>query len=300
MRKIALNEGVDATTIARGTPGFSGADLANLVNEAALFAARERRESVNNQDFERAKDKIMMGAERRSMVMSDDEKKITAYHEAGHTIVGLRVPEHDPVHKVSIIPRGRALGVTMYLPEEDRVSYSKRRLESQLSSLFGGRIAEDIIFGPDAVTTGASNDIQRATELATNMVKKWGFSTSIGPRAFLEEEGAGFLGQSTSEKSMSDRTAELVDDEIKALLVRNYNYAKEILEQNIDILHNMAKALIEYETLDRHQIADIMEGKPPRPTQSYNPKDKTPPAGHISPNDGTEPPLEPAMRESLK
>ena len=297
MRKIALNEEVDANTIARGTPGFSGADLANLVNEAALFAARERREFVNNADFEKAKDKIMMGAERRSMVMSDDEKKITAYHEAGHTIVGLRVPEHDPVHKVSIIPRGRALGVTMYLPEEDRVSYSKRRLESQLASLFGGRIAEEIIFGPEAVTTGASNDIQRATELATNMVKKWGLSESVGPRAFLEEEGPGFLGQASSEKGMSDRTAELVDDEIKALIEKNYAEAKQILEQDIDILHNMANALIEYETLDRHQISDIMDGKPPRPTDSGS-TDNTPPNGEAS-DDGSTPPLEPAMRERL-
>ena len=296
MRKVALNEEVDANTIARGTPGFSGADLANLVNEAALFAARERREYVNNQDFERAKDKIMMGAERRSMVMSDDEKKITAYHEAGHTIVGLRVPEHDPVHKVSIIPRGRALGVTMYLPEEDRVSYSKRRLESQLASLFGGRIAEEIIFGPEAVTTGASNDIQRATELATNMVKKWGLSETIGPRAFLEEEGAGFLGQSTSEKSMSDRTAQLVDDEIIALIDKNYAEAKDILEKDINILHNMAEALIEYETLDRHQIADIMDGKPPRPSDDST--DQTPSSGTPS-DDGSTPPLEPAMRASL-
>ena len=297
MRKIALNEEVDAHTIARGTPGFSGADLANLVNEAALFAARERREFVNTLDFEKAKDKIMMGAERRSMVMSDDEKKITAYHEAGHTIVGLRVPEHDPVHKVSIIPRGRALGVTMYLPEEDRVSYSKRRLESQLASLFGGRIAEEIIFGEDSVTTGASNDIQRATELATNMVKKWGLSSSVGPRAFLEEEGAGFLGQSTQEKGMSDRTAELVDDEIKLLISKNYDNAKQILEDDIDILHNMADALIEYETLDKNQIADIMDGNPPRPPEGGQKSSDKPPSD-TSAND-SEPPLEPAMRESL-
>ena len=296
MRKIALNEEVDANTIARGTPGFSGADLANLVNEAALFAARERREFVNNLDFEKAKDKIMMGAERRSMVMSDEEKKITAYHEAGHTIVGLRVPEHDPVHKVSIIPRGRALGVTMYLPEEDRVSYSKRRLESQLASLFGGRIAEEIIFGPESVTTGASNDIQRATELATNMVKKWGLSENVGPRAFLEEEGPGFLGQASQEKGMSDRTAELVDDEIKALIEKNYSHAKAILEKDIDILHNMSKALIEYETLDKHQIADIMEGKEPR-VYDHNVEDKTPPDDTTS--DDSEPPLEPAMREQI-
>ncbi|TPW15485.1 MAG: Cell division protein FtsH, partial [Halothiobacillaceae bacterium] len=296
MRKIPLADEVNASIIARGTPGFSGADLANLVNEAALFAARDRRERVSNNDFERAKDKIMMGAERRSMVMSDAEKKITAYHEAGHTIVGLRVPEHDPVHKVSIIPRGRALGVTMYLPEEDRVSYSKRRLESQLSSLFGGRIAEELIFGADAVTTGASNDIQRATELATNMVKKWGLSSIVGPRAFLEDEGAGFLGQGTAEKSMANSTAEAVDNEIMALIERNYAHAKKILEEHIDILHKMAEALVEYETLDRDQIADIMAGKPPR---SHTPPGKPPaPATPIT-TSGDVPPLEPALRESL-
>ncbi len=300
MRKVALNEEVDASIIARGTPGFSGADLANLVNEAALFAARERRDHVNSQDFEHAKDKIMMGAERRSMVMSDAEKKLTAYHEAGHTIVGLRVPEHDPVHKVSIIPRGRALGVTMYLPEEDRVSYSKRRLESQLASLFGGRIAEEIIFGPDSVTTGASNDIQRATELATNMVKKWGLSDAMGPRAFLEEEGTGFLGQANSDKPMSDKTAQLVDDEIKVLIDRNYEKAKAILEQDIEILHNMAQALIEFETLDRHQIADIMAGKPPREPESYKSSSNTPPPSTgASKDDESAPPMEPALGDSL-
>lgn len=261
MRKVAIGDNINAAVIARGTPGFSGADLANLVNEAALFTARARRSLVEMEDFERAKDKIMMGAERRSMVMSPDEKKITAYHEAGHAIVGLSVPEHDPVHKVSIIPRGRALGVTMYLPEEDRLSYSKRRLESQLSSLFGGRIAEELIFGEDSVTTGASNDIQRATELATNMVRKWGLSSVVGPLAFSEEEGGGYLGQNSSEKSVSGSTAEKIDSEIKAIIEKNYDRAREILKEHRVILHNMAEALIDYETLDKEQVALLMTGK---------------------------------------
>jgi len=277
MRKVPCAEEIDAVSLARGTPGFSGADLANLVNEAALFAARVKRAVVINEDFEKAKDKIMMGAERRSMVMSDQEKELTAYHEAGHAIVGLSVPEHDPVHKVSIIPRGRALGVTMYLPEQDRLSYSKRRLESQLSSLYGGRLAEEIIFGEDAVTTGASNDIQRATELATNMVKKWGLSSVVGPLALTEEEGSGYLGQSQNEKSVSASTAEKIDSEIKALIERNYNRSKTILEDKIDILHAMAKALIEYETIDRNQVEQMMRGEPPSPPSDYSKPDDTPP-----------------------
>ncbi len=297
MRKVPTAENMEPSVIARGTPGFSGADLANLVNEAALFAARAHRDIVTREDFERAKDKIMMGAERRSMVMSESEKKITAYHEAGHTIVGLSVPEHDPVHKVSIIPRGRALGVTMYLPEEDRVSYSKRRLESQLASLFGGRIAEQLIFGADAVTTGASNDIQRATELATNMVKKWGLSNVVGPRAFLEEEGAGYLGQGHAETSVANSTAEAIDEEIQAVITKNYDRAQSILEERIDILHNMADALVEYETLDKDQVNDIMEGRSPRPPREQN----NPPS---SPNEekpsGGVPSLEPAIRESFR
>jgi cell division protease FtsH len=264
MRKVAIGDDIDAKTIARGTPGFSGADLANLVNEAALFTARARRDFVEMEDFERAKDKIMMGAERRSMVMSPQEKKITAYHEAGHAIVGLSVPEHDPVHKVSIIPRGRALGVTMYLPEEDRLSYSKRRLESQLASLYGGRIAEELIFGEDSVTTGASNDIQRATELATNMVRKWGLSSVVGPMAFSEEEGSGYLGQNSSDKSVSGSTAEKIDAEIKAIIERNYDKARDILKKNKAILHNMAEALMECETIDKEQVALLMEGKKTR------------------------------------
>ena len=263
MRSVPVSETIDAQTLAKGTPGFSGAELANLVNEAALFAARERRDRVIPSDFEKAKDKIMMGAERKSMVMSDEERKITAYHEAGHAIVGLSVPEHDPVHKVSIIPRGRALGVTMYLPEGDRVSYSKRRLESQLSSLYGGRLAEEIIFGPDSITTGASNDIQRATELATNMVKKWGFSTSVGPLAFVEEEGSGYLGQGQSEKSMSSTTSEAIDSAIKHVITHNYLRAEKILKDNMPILHAMAEALLEYETIDKDQVNAIMKGEKP-------------------------------------
>jgi cell division protease FtsH len=266
MRKVALAEEVDAGVIARGVPGFSGADLANLVNEAALFAARAKRDYILMDDFERAKDKILMGAERRTMIMSEKEKKITAYHEAGHTIVGLSVPEHDPVHKVSIIPRGRALGVTMYLPETDRVSYSKRHLTSQLASLFGGRVAEEIIFGADSVTTGASNDIQRATDLATNMVKKWGLSDAVGPRAFLEEEGAGYLGQASSEKAVAASTAEAIDAEINSLIESGRTTATGILDERIETLHQMAKALLEFETLDKQEIALIMNGGyPSRP-----------------------------------
>ncbi|MDH5257784.1 MAG: ATP-dependent zinc metalloprotease FtsH [Gammaproteobacteria bacterium] len=278
MRKVPCGEEIDASIIAKGTPGFSGADLANLVNEAALFAARERRAIVLTQDFEKAKDKIMMGAERKSMVMSEQEKKLTAYHEAGHAIVGLSVPEHDPVHKVSIIPRGRALGVTMYLPEEDRLSYSKCRLESQLSSLYGGRLAEEIIFGEDAVTTGASNDIQRATELATNMVKKWGLSSVVGPMAFTEEEGSGYLGQAHSDKAMSASTAEKIDVEIKALIEKNYARAEKILNEKKDILHAMAKALIEYETIDRNQVEQMMRGEEPSPPSDYKSPDDKPPS----------------------
>jgi len=278
MRKVPCAEEINADIIAKGTPGFSGADLANLVNEAALFAARARRAVVLNDDFEKAKDKIMMGAERKSMVMSDQEKEITAYHEAGHAIVGLSVPEHDPVHKVSIIPRGRALGVTMYLPEEDRLSYSKRRLESQLSSLYGGRLAEEIIFGEDSVTTGASNDIQRATELANNMVKKWGLSSVVGPLALSEEEGPGFLGQSQVDTSVSASTAEKVDSEVKAIIDRNYQRSKDILNEKIDVLHAMAKSLIEYETIDRDQVEQLMRGETPTPPSSYTPKDDDTPS----------------------
>lgn len=270
MRKVPISDDVNAKVIARGTPGFSGADLANLVNEAALFAARSNKRLVEMIDFDKAKDKIMMGAERRSMVMSDDEKKLTAYHEAGHAIVGLKVPSHDPVYKVTIIPRGRALGVTMFLPEEDRYSYSKERLESQICSLFGGRIAEELIFGKDKVTTGASNDIQRTTELAHNMVTQWGLSEKLGPLTFAEEEGEVFLGRSvTQHKTLSDETAHIIDEEIRNIVERNYARAEKILKDNIDILHNMADALIKYETIDKDQIDDLMNGKTPEPPQGW-------------------------------
>ena len=271
MRKVPLGNDVNPSVIARGTPGFSGADLANLVNEAALFAARANRTIVSMDEFERAKDKIMMGAERKSMVMSEDEKKLTAYHEAGHAIVGRLVPDHDPVHKVSIIPRGRALGVTLFLPEQDRYSYSKQRLESQISSLFGGRIAEELIFGPEKVTTGASNDIQRATDLARNMVTKWGLSDKLGPLTYSEEEGEVFLGRSvTQHKNVSDETAHIIDEEVRLFIDRNYDRSKHILTENMDKLHMMADALMKYETIDLDQINDIMEGRTPRPPTDWN------------------------------
>ena len=278
MRKIPLDRDVEPNVIARGTPGFSGADLANLVNEAALFAARANRRTVDMEQFEKAKDKIMMGSERRSMVMSEDEKRLTAYHEAGHAIVGLLVPSHDPVYKVTIIPRGRALGVTMFLPEEDRYSYSKERLESQISSLFGGRIAEELIFGPESVTTGASNDIQRATELARNMVTRWGLSERLGPLTYSEEEGEVFLGHSvTQHKTVSDQTQDLIDEEVRSIINRNYQRSTRILEEQEQKLHVMAGALIRYETIDTEQIKDIMDGREPRPPQDWS--DQSPPGG---------------------
>jgi cell division protease FtsH len=264
--------------IARGTPGFSGADLANLVNEAALFAARANKRTVSMDEFERAKDKIMMGAERRSMVMSDQEKKMTAYHEAGHAIVGVVVPEHDPVYKVTIIPRGRALGVTQFLPEQDRYSLSKRRIESAISTLFGGRIAEEIIFGADAVTTGASNDIERATELARNMVTKWGLSDRLGPLTYTDESGEVFLGRSvTQHKQVSDGTAHLIDEEVRKVIETNYQRAKTILETNIEKLHAMAEALVKYETIDDSQIKDIMAGRTPQPPAGWDDSMSNPP-----------------------
>ncbi len=274
MRKVPAAENVKASLIARGTPGFSGADLANLVNEAALFAARENSTEVFMEHFERAKDKIMMGAERKSMVMSEDEKKLTAYHEAGHAIVGRLVPDHDPVYKVSIIPRGRALGVTMFLPEEDRYSYSKRRLESQISSLFGGRLAEEIIFGGDNVTTGASNDIERATDIARNMVTKWGLSEKLGPLAYSEDEGEVFLGRSvTQHKNLADDTARVIDEEIRDVIDRNYNRAENILNDNMDILHSMSDALMKYETIDSDQIDQLMERQEVSPPKDWSDTD---------------------------
>ena len=271
MRKVPMAEDVKPSVIARGTPGFSGADLANLVNEAALFAARANKKLVDMEDMEKAKDKIMMGSERRSMVMSEKEKKLTAYHEAGHAIVGLNVPSHDPVYKVSIIPRGRALGVTMFLPEEDRYSHSKEFLESQISSLFGGRIAEELIFGGDSVTTGAANDIKRATEIARNMVTKWGLSERLGPLMYSEDEEEVFLGRSvTQHKNVSDDTAHAIDEEIRSFIDRNYDRAENILKTDLEKLHAMAQALIKYETIDSDQIQDIMAGRTPRPPEGWD------------------------------
>ncbi len=279
MRKVPLDKDVNPSIIARGTPGFSGADLANLINEAALFAARANQRSVGMENFEKAKDKIMMGAERKSMVMSDSEKNLTAYHEAGHAIVGLLVPSHDPVYKVTIIPRGRALGVTMFLPEEDRYSYSKERLESSISSLFGGRIAEQLTYGDDSVTTGASNDIQRATEIARNMVTKWGLSEKLGPLTYSEEEGEVFLGHSvTQHKVVSDETAHIIDEEIRFIIDRNYKRAEQLLSDNMDKLTMMAEALMKYETINADQISDIMMGKDPRPPADWDDDGAAPPA----------------------
>ncbi len=271
MRRVPLADDVRPALIARGTPGFSGADLSNLVNEAALFAARANLKLVTMEQFERAKDKIMMGAERRSMVMSDKEKLNTAYHEAGHTVVGVNLPEHDPVYKVTIIPRGRALGVTFFLPEEDRYSYSKQRLESQIASLFGGRIAEELAFGPAAVTTGASNDIERATTLARNMVTRWGLSDKLGPLAYAEEESEVFLGRSvTQHKQVSDETAHVIDVEVRRVIDVAYQQAREILLSHRTQLDAMASALIKYETLDEAQIKDIMAGQEPKPPEGWD------------------------------
>jgi len=270
MRNVPVSNDVEPLTIARGTPGFSGADLANLVNEAALFAARGNSREVNMQDFEHAKDKIMMGAERRSMIMSEDEKKLTAYHEAGHAIVGLSVPEHDPVHKVTIIPRGRALGVTLFLPETDRYSHSKTSLESRLASLYGGRVAEELIFGEDKVTTGASNDIQRATQLARDMVTKYGLSEELGPMTYADEEDEVFLGRSvTQHKHVSEETARKIDEVVRSMIDRAYNRAREILTTNMAKLDAMAGALLQYETIDREQIAEIMAGRVPNPPKNW-------------------------------
>lgn len=265
--KVPMDPGVDILSIARGTPGFSGADLANLVNEAALFAARANKRTVGMVDLDKAKDKIMMGAERRTMVMDDNEKKLTAYHESGHAIVGLSVPDHDPVYKVTIIPRGRALGVTMFLPEQDRYSHSRQRLESQLSSLFGGRVAEEMIFGSEKVTTGASNDIMRATDIARKMVKQWGLS-ALGPMTFGQEDEEVFLGRSVNQtKEISDKTAEQIDHEVREIIYRSYERAKTILNEKIDELHLMADALIKYETIDSSQIKQIMAKITPTPPE---------------------------------
>ena len=276
MRKVPLSEDVDPSKIARGTPGFSGADLANLVNEAALFAARGGLRLVGMNQLELAKDKIMMGAERRSMVMSEAEKRNTAYHEAGHAIVGRLMPEHDPVYKVSIIPRGRALGVTMFLPEEDRYSHSRRHIISQITSLFGGRVAEEMTLGKDGITTGASNDIQRATEVARNMVTKWGLSETMGPLMYDEGGDEVFLGRSAAQpaKAMSDETALAIDKEVRSIIDDCYARALQLLEDNRDKLDMMADALMQYETIDAEQIGDIMEGKSPRPPSDWSGDDR--------------------------
>jgi cell division protease FtsH len=277
MRKVPINENVKAGVIARGTPGFSGADLANLVNEAALFSARAGKRLVTMEEFEKAKDKIMMGAERKSMVMSDKERENTAYHESGHAIVGRMVPDHDPVYKVSIIPRGRALGVTMFLPEEDRYSLSRQTILSQICSLYGGRIAEEITLGKDGVTTGASNDIQRATEMARNMVTKWGLSEELGPLLYSEDEGEVFLGRSAASqsKSFSGETAIAIDVEVRKIIDECYGRATKILEDHMPQLELMKDALMEYETIDADMIDDIMKGERPRPPADWSDSDSS-------------------------
>jgi cell division protease FtsH len=296
LRALPLADDVKPEIIARATPGFSGADLANLVNEAALFAARGNKRLVGQEDFDRARDKIIMGAERRSMVMSEEEKRNTAYHEAGHAIVGLTVPDHDPVYKVTIIPRGRALGVTMFLPEEDRHSRSRQNLNSLICVMFGGRIAEELTLGPDGVTTGASNDIERATSIARNMVTKWGLSEKLGPLAYSEDEGEVFLGRSvTQHKNMSDDTANAIDREIREIIDTNYARAKEILVANLDKLHAMSDALMKYETIDGDQIARIMQGKDPGAPGSWadGPRPSPPSSGNKPSATTVVPPVSP-------
>ncbi len=292
LRKVPLHDDVKPKVIARGTPGFSGADLANLINEAALFAARDNAKAVTMEYMEKAKDKIMMGTERRSMVMSEKEKKLTAYHEAGHAVVGRLVPEHDPVYKVSIIPRGRALGITMFLPEEDKYSISVLQLESQLASLFGGRVAEELVFGAEHVTTGASNDIERATSIARNMVTKWGLTEKLGPLAYSEDEDEIFLGRSvTQHKHMSDDTARLIDLEVRRIVESAHKEARTLVESNIDILHLMADALIRYETIDSNQIDQIMEGHEPDPPEDWDESDSDVSENEVAANDTDERPI---------
>ncbi|UWZ92831.1 ATP-dependent zinc metalloprotease FtsH [[Pasteurella] aerogenes] len=270
MRKVPVAPDVDAMTLARGTPGYSGADLANLVNEAALFAARTNKRLVTMLEFEKAKDKINMGPERRTMIMTDKQKESTAYHEAGHAIVGYLVPEHDPVHKVTIIPRGRALGVTFFLPEGDQVSISQKQLESKLSTLYAGRLAEDLIYGEENISTGASNDIKVATNIARNMVTQWGFSDKLGPILYSEDEGEVFLGRSMAKaKHMSDETAHTIDEEVRAIVNRNYERARQLLVDNMDILHAMKDALVKYETIEELQIKQLMNREPVTPPSGW-------------------------------
>lgn len=278
MRKVPVADDVDAMTLARGTPGYSGADLANLVNEAALFAARSNKRTVSMLEFEKAKDKINMGPERRTMIMTDKQKESTAYHEAGHAIVGYLVPEHDPVHKVTIIPRGRALGVTFFLPEGDQISISQKQLESKLSTLYAGRLAEDLIYGEENISTGASNDIKVATNIARNMVTQWGFSDKLGPILYTEDEGEVFLGRSMAKaKHMSDETAHVIDEEVRAIVNRNYARARQILIDNMDILHAMKDALVKYETIEEEQIKQLMNREPVTPPSGWEDSKDTSP-----------------------
>ncbi|WP_439257649.1 ATP-dependent zinc metalloprotease FtsH [Lonepinella sp. BR2271] len=288
MRKVPIEKDVDAMTLARGTPGYSGADLANLVNEAALFAARSNKRVVTMLDFEKAKDKINMGPERRTMIMTDKQKESTAYHEAGHAIVGYLVPEHDPVHKVTIIPRGRALGVTFFLPEGDQVSISQKQLESKLSTLYAGRLAEDLIYGEENISTGASNDIKVATNIARNMVTQWGFSDKLGPILYTEDDGEVFLGRSMAKaKHMSDETAHVIDEEVRAIVARNYDRARQILVDNMDILHAMKDALVKYETIEEEQIKQLMNREPVTAPSGWDDKKQDEPT---QPEDKTEAP----------
>lgn len=285
MRKVPVAPDVNAMTLARGTPGYSGADLANLVNEAALFAARMNKPLVSMLEFEKAKDKINMGPERRTMIMTDKQKESTAYHEAGHAIVGYLVPEHDPVHKVTIIPRGRALGVTFFLPEGDQVSISQKQLESKLSTLYAGRLAEDLIYGEENISTGASNDIKVATNIARNMVTQWGFSDKLGPILYSEDEGEVFLGRSMAKaKHMSDETAHLIDEEVRAIVTRNYERARQLLIDNMDILHAMKDALVKYETIEEEQIKQLMNREPVTPPAGWDDNGKASSEKSAEPN----------------
>ncbi|HLS43207.1 MAG TPA: ATP-dependent zinc metalloprotease FtsH [Paenalcaligenes sp.] len=287
MRKVPLAANVDAKVLARGTPGFSGADLANLVNEAALFAARRNGRTVDMQDFEKAKDKIIMGAERRTMIMPEEERKNTAYHESGHALVARLLPKTDPVHKVTIIPRGRALGVTMQLPEQDRYSMDKTHLLNMIAVLFGGRIAEEVFM--NQMTTGASNDFERATQIARDIVTRYGMTDSLGPVVYAENEGEVFLGRSvTKTTNLSEATMQKVDAEIRRIIDEQYSIARKLIEDNSDKMHAMANALLEWETIDADQIEDIMQGRDPRPPKDLSDKgggksDSTPPATGASP-----------------
>jgi cell division protease FtsH len=293
MRKVPMAPDVKADIIARGTPGFSGADLANLVNEAALFAARKNKRLVDMDDFEMAKDKIIMGAERRSIVMPEDERRNTAYHESGHAIVARLLPKTDPVHKVTIIPRGRALGVTMQLPEADRYSMNKDSMLSMIAVLFGGRIAEEIFM--NQMTTGASNDFERATQLARDMVMRYGMSDLMGPMVYADNEGEIFLGRSiTRTVHMSEETMRKVDAEVRKIIDQQYAVARRLLEENRDKVEAMAKALLELETIDADQIDDIMNGRPPRPPRATTSSSAGPAAGATPGSTGSEPSARPA------